>query len=414
MPTMRAVVRVVAVVAGAAIALGVAAVAYVQVMWDRPVVRPVVASRATIDDAHVRRGRYLYEDALLCWDCHGSQGSRSPREPQAGGRTFDMTNVGPGFGYVSATNLTPDPSTGIGDWSDGEIVRAIREGVGRDGHVIFPVMAYQFYHGLSDDDALAVVAYLRSLPPVRNAVPARRLSFVARALIAISFIKPESPIAQPNRAPSPGPTVAYGEYIAWHGSGCAECHTPRDPRTAALDVNRLLGGGLFPFPEEGFVTTGSNLTSDVDTGIGGWTEEQFITAVQTGVRPDGTVLLPFMPWPSYAKWSRDDVHAVWLYLRSLPPVSHRVPASTLAVDERSPGRLRRETVYASYCQVCHGDRGTGSPFTSAPLRSAAHDLDDASLVAFITEGVPGTAMPAFHKTLTTDQIADLAAFIRSW
>lgn len=110
-------------------------------------------------------------------------------------------------------------------------------------------------------------------------MPPRRLSFVAKALIAISFIKPESPITQTVPSPSPGPTAAYGEYLAWHASGCAECHTPRDPKTAALDVTRLLAGGLFPFPEEGFVTTGSNLTSDVATGIGGWTEDQFVAAV---------------------------------------------------------------------------------------------------------------------------------------
>ena len=98
-------------------------------------------------------------------------------------------------------------------------------------------------------------------------------------------------------APPAAPTPEYGKYLAWHASGCAECHTPRDPKTAKVDPTRPLAGGLFPFPEPGFTTTGSNLTPDVATGLGGWTEEQFVTAVQTGVRPNGTVLLPFMPWP---------------------------------------------------------------------------------------------------------------------
>lgn len=412
---IRVVVRIIGLAVGAIILITIVLITYVALAWDRPVMRAVVGVTAPRDEAHVRRGQYLYEHSLLCWDCHGSDGSRSPREPQAGGRLFDMTKVGPGFGYAYGTNLTSDPTTGIGAWSDGEIVRAIREGVGRDGRVIFPVMAYQFYHGLSDDDALALVAYLRSLAPVRNAVPSRRLSFVAKALIAISFIKPESPITEPTRAPAPGPTVAYGEYLTWHASGCAECHSPRDPRTAALDLSRLLAGGLFPFPEDGFVTTGSNLTSDLNTGIGGWSEDQFITAVQTGVRPNGTVLLPFMPWPAYAQWSRNDLHAVWLYMRSLPPITHSVPASKLAsTEEGSSDRQRGEGIYGPYCLVCHGTRGNGAPFTTISLHQAAPELDDAALADFIGQGVPGTVMPGFGKTLTPGQIADVVAFIRSW
>ena len=412
---LRRVVRVSGLVVGAVVLLMGAFVTYVALAWDRPVVRPVAGLTASRDAAHVRRGQYLYEHSLLCWGCHGSDGSRSPREPQAGGRLFDMKKIGPGFGYVYGTNLTSDPTTGIGAWSDGEIVRAIREGLGRDGRVIFPVMAYQFYHGLSDDDALALVAYLRSLAPVRNAVSSRRLSFVAKALMAISFIKPESPITGPVRAPSPGSTVAYGEYLTWHASGCAECHTPRDPKTAALDRDRLLAGGLFPFPEDGFATTGSNLTSDVDTGIGRWSEDQFIRALQTGVRPNGTVLLPFMPWPAYAQWSREDLHAVWQYLRSLQPVAHQVPASKLTTPtECSTERQGGCAIYGVYCLVCHGNRGTDGPFTTIPLHRAALDLDDATMATFIGEGVPGSAMPGFDKTLTPEQIRDVVTFIRSW
>jgi mono/diheme cytochrome c family protein len=276
-------------------------------------------------------------------------------------------------------------------------------------------MAYQFYHGLSDDDVLALVAYLRSLQPVRNGVPARRLSFAAKALMAVSFVKPEPPITSPIAAPRAAPTPEYGEYLAWRTAGCAECHTPRDPKTARVDAARPLAGGLFPFFEPGFTTTGSNLTPDVATGIGGWTEEQFVTALQTGIRPNGTVMLPFMPWPSYARWSRDDLHAVWLYLRSLKPVSHRVPSSTLAdIAASAAGATRGRAIYDVYCLTCHGDKGAGSPFTTVPLRDAVRDIDVAALGGFITEGFPGSMMPAFAKTLAKDQIADLTAFIRSW
>jgi mono/diheme cytochrome c family protein len=223
-------------------------------------------------------------------------------------------------------------------------------------------MAYQFYHGLSDDDALALVAYLRSLPPVRNEVPARRLSFAAKSMFAVSLIKAEAPITQPATAPQAAPSVRYGEYVAWRMAGCAECHSPRDPKTARLDPSRPMAGGLFPFPEEDFVSTGPNLTSDVDTGLGTWTEEQFVKAMQTGIRPNGTVMLPFMPWPSYAQWNHDDLHAIWLYLRSLKAISHRVPASTFvgaAANARGP--VRGGAIYRSYCLTCHGDKGSGKP-----------------------------------------------------
>jgi mono/diheme cytochrome c family protein len=389
--------------------------AYVQFAGDRPIERPVIAMTAPADAAHVVRGRHLYELSLLCWTCHGVSGGHTADEPQAGGREFDLTQIGPGFGYVYGTNLTADRETGIGAWSDGELVRAIREGISRDGRLIFPVMAYQFYHGLSDEDALAVVAYMRTLPPVRHQVPARRLSFAARALRAANLLEPEAPIAQRVDAPPAGPTREYGEYLAWHASGCAECHSPRDPRTGTLDMTRPLAGGLFPFPEEGFATTGPNLTPDPATGLGAWTEGQFIRAMQTGVRPNGTVMLPFMPWPSYSQWSREDLHAIWIYLRSLGPVGHQVPASMLTgAAATARGARRGEGIYGAYCATCHGMRGAGAPFTTAALDQVARDIDIDLIASAVVEGVPGTAMPGFGTTLTKDQIADVTSFIRSW
>jgi mono/diheme cytochrome c family protein len=408
-------VRVVGAVMGAVVLIVALLAAYVLLFWDRPYSRQVVALQAPRDAAHVQKGQFLYERSLLCWDCHGSQGSHSPSEPQAGGREFNMTGIGPGFGYVYGTNVTPDVDTGIGAWSDGEVVRAIREGISSDGHLIFPVMAYQFYHGLSDDDVLSLVAYLRSLPPVRRPTPARHLSFAAKALIAVGALKPESPIVSAVAGPPAGPTATWGEYLAWHRAGCAECHSPRDPRTATLDDTRPLAGGLFPFPEEGFETTGSNLTRDTATGIGAWTEEQFGAALRTGVRPNGAVMLPFMPWPAYSQWSPDDVRALWLYLRSLPAVSHQVPASTLKGPAATgTGRTRGEAVYAVYCLTCHGVGGAGSPFTSAPLRDVFRDLDAETALAAIMDGPPGSTMPGFGKTLSAGQVADLTAFLRSW
>jgi len=294
-------------------------------------------------------------------------------------------------------------------------VRAIREGIDRRGRVIFPVMAYQFYHDLSDDDALALVAYIRTLAPVRNPVPERRLSFAARALIAFGQIKPEPRIDAALAAPMKGVTIEYGRYLTWHAAGCAECHTPRFPNSGQLDRTRLLAGGLFAIPEEGFSTTAPNLTPDATTGLGRYTEADFMRAMRSGVRPDGTVMLPFMPWPTYAAWSEEDLRAVWLYLRSVPAVVHAVPPSALTGPAaNAAGPARGAGLYAAYCVSCHGDRGGGSPLTMIPLAMAVRYLDDGALGTVIAAGPPGSRMPGFERTLTQDQLRDLIEFIRSW
>ncbi len=413
-PWVRRTLKALAGVAGAIVVVVLGTVMYVVVVWDRPVVRPVRAMQGPRDAQTVARGEYLYQQAMLCWTCHGSKGSLDKNEPQAGGKEFDLRKIGPGFGIVWSSNLTPDVETGIGAASDGDVVRAIREGIDQRGHLIFPVMAYQFYHGLSDDDALAIVAYLRTLAPVRRAVRARELSFVARALIAFKMIKPEEAVTIPIVAPPRDATIEYGRYVTWHASGCAECHAPRFPDNGQLDRTRLMGGGLFRITEAGFATTAPNLTPDDATGLGRWTEAQFLGAVRTGVRPNGAVMLPFMPWPTYASWRDEDLHAVWLYLRSVKPVSHAVQASALIGDAAGPGGVRRGAgIFGVYCASCHGEEGRGGSLTTIALRDFARDADVASLAAFIAEGVADTGMPAFGKTLTREQINDAITYLKS-
>lgn len=393
----------------------VGAVFYVITTWDSPVRRPVSNLVAPRDDATVARGRYLYNLTAHCWDCHGGKGGFSPDEPQTGGREFDLTGIGPGFGFYFASNLTPDKDTGIGAWTDGELVRAIREGVNRKNEVIFPVMAYQFYHGLSDADALAIVAYMRSLPPVRNQVQARRVSFPAKALIAFGILKPEPPVLAKAQAPPKGVTREYGKYLAWHASGCAECHSPRSPRDGSLDAARPLAGGLFPFPEKNIEVTGSNLTPDPATGTGSWTEEQFIRAMRCGTRPDARVMMTFMPWPLYSHWSDAELRAVWLYLRSLPPQVHQVPAGKLkAAAGGVPGLARGQALFEVYCQMCHGREGRGSPLFDVVLQDIVAGADPDRVVDAVLYGV-GTsksAMPAYDKTLARGQVSDIVSYLK--
>ncbi|HSA99826.1 MAG TPA: cytochrome c, partial [Anaerolineales bacterium] len=175
----RRVVKAVGVIIGILILLAFILVIYVQIAWDRPVKRASPQITVPRDSQTVARGEYLYKYSNLCWGCHGSEGSTSAEEPQAGGWKFDLSGFGPGFGVLYASNITQSQDKGIGAWSDGEILRSIREGLDRDGHVLFPVMPFQFYHGMSDQDAEAIVAYLRSLPAVENQVPENQPTFAA-------------------------------------------------------------------------------------------------------------------------------------------------------------------------------------------------------------------------------------------
>jgi mono/diheme cytochrome c family protein len=412
---LRRILKGLVILVGVLVVLVIGFVGYVQLFADRPLERPVRQMVAPKDAQTVARGEFLYNNSNLCWTCHGSEGSYGPNEPQAGGRKFDLSNVGPGFGVFYASNVTPDIETGMGAWSDGELVRAIREGLDRQGRLILPVMPYQFAHGMSDEDALALVAYMRSLAPVRHAVPANEPTFAYRALGTLGIMKPEPAITTSVVVPAKGVTVEYGEYLAWRNSGCAECHMPRNMNTGELDFTRRLAGALSPLDEEGIRASASNLTPDAATGIGQWTEEQFMTAMRTGQRPNGTVMLPFMPWPSYSRWNEDDLRAVWLYLRSLEPIAHEVPASTLTgAAATGTGAERGEGLFDVYCVICHGEKGSGSPFTTFTLKEVASGMDDATLSGFISGGLPGASMPGFSKTLTDEQIANLVAFIRTW
>jgi mono/diheme cytochrome c family protein len=401
---LKRILKGLGILVGVLLLLVIILAVYVQLAWDRPVKRAAPQMTAPMDEGTIARGEYLYKYSLNCWGCHGSEGSSSPDEPQAGGLEFDVTNI-----------VTPDSETGIGAWTDGELVRTLREGLDPEGHLLFPIMEAEWWNGLSDEDALALVAYMRSLPPVLKEVPDSQLSFTAKALIALGVLKPMPPTTAPVTAPPSGATAEYGEYLIYHASTCVGCHTPRNPNNGQFDLTQPFAGGVFPFPEEGFSTTGSNLTPDPATGIGNWTEEQFMIAMRTGLRPDGTVMLPFMPWPSYNHWSEDDLRAVWLYLRTLVPIVHEIPASVLTgTAATGKGAIRGEGLFDVYCIVCHGEKGSGSTFTIIALKEAASGMDDATLSGFISEGLQGTSMPGFGKTLTDEQIADLVAFIRTW
>ena len=415
---LRRILKVLGIIIGVLVVLVIGLFIFVQLRWDAPDNRPVPQMTAPTDKETVARGEYLYKYGNQCWGCHTTGASDATSVP-SGGREFDLTGIGPGFGFIYAPNITPDKETGIGAWTDGEIVRSLREGLDRDGHVLFPMMPGDYYKGLADKDVLAMVAYLRSLPPVKNTVPASRLSLVAKALFALKMIKAQPAITQPIVAPTPGATTEYGKYLAINASGCSECHTPRDTNTGKVFFDRMFAGSNFAFggeiedlPAEAHAP---NLTPDLEAGIDAWSEEQFIKAMRTGARPDGTVMLTMMPYPYYSFWTDDDLKAVYRYLRTVPEQKDQVPPIKLLAGATTGTAVEKgNALFKVYCAVCHGENGKGAVPTSVALARAAQTLDDASLQRFIRDGLPGTRMPGFAKTLSAEQVADVTAFIRSW
>lgn len=266
---------------------------------------------ATNTAALLERGEYIVRDIAVCGHCHAVDPQRDPDGPLAGGMAFSNWRLG----TMRASNLTPDPETGLGAWSDAEIVRAMRTGSDRDGDVLAPVMPYGWFHGMSDGDALAVARYLKTREPVRNDVDNDpNLIFKAAELL---FLRPESSPA--GTAPPRAATAEYGGYLANHVALCADCHTPRSGLRATPDLDRRFAGQSDP--PDGFPARPANLTPDVETGIGGWTEEDFLRTLRTGINPQGDSLHPFMPWRQYRRMTGDDLRAIYRYLRTLDPIA---------------------------------------------------------------------------------------------
>ena len=388
-------------------------VTYVQVRWDAKDGRAISNLKAPVDTASIARGEYIFKYQAQCWGCHNERAPDS-NAPPSGGMLFDLTSAGPGFGTWYSRNITPDVETGIGGWTDGEIVQALREGINKERRTLFPVMPVDWYNGMADEDVLAVVAYLRSIAPVKNKVHESEPSFVAKALFTFKMIAAKDPIPARIVAPPRGITPEYGRYLSSHLAGCAECHTPRNLQDGKFYLDSLFAGSSFPF--EGTISSfARNITPDVETGIGSWSEDQFITAVTTGVRPDGTVLVPHMPYAYYKFWSLDDLRAVYAFLKTVPARKRTVPPNEFASEfKTAQGADRGRLHFKARCQVCHGENGGGAQPTNVMLAEVAGSLSDAELKAFVASGQMNLKMPAFGKTLKEDELTNIVAFIRTW
>jgi mono/diheme cytochrome c family protein len=276
---------------------------------------PSLSAAPSRDSAQlVARGEYIVRNVAACGGCHAAD-QADPDGPLTGGAEFKGWRLG----TIRASDITSDSLRGIGTWTDAQIARAIRNGQNKDGHLIAPVMPYHWLNGMSDDDALAVARYLKSTLPEYNAVrqDPNLIYKIGRAL----FLRPVS--GEARTAPPRGPTAAYGEYLALHVGLCADCHTPRGGLMSSPDMRRLFAGDAHP-PKD-FPANPANLTPDSATGIGRWSEANFIQTMRTGVNPAGDSLHPFMPWRQQGRMTDDDLRAIYRYLRTVPAIRNEVP-----------------------------------------------------------------------------------------
>ena len=287
---------------------------------------PFPITHATPSPEVVTRGAYLFNNVARCVDCHSTRDWTKYAAPVVkgtegkGGEAFTYALMGlPGEFY--ARNITP---TALADWSDAEIARAITTGVNKHGEALYPVMPYRNYGELDPADVEALVAYIRTLRPQPNEVPDRSFHFPMQIVVRTL---PQAPRFTPR--PDPSDTVAYGGYLV-RAAGCAECHATRDANGDAAAGMEFAGGMEFRFPEGGLVRA-PNITPDADTGIGTWSEQQFVTRFKIWERAPERVLPAaqrrnntVMPWKQLGGMTRDDLSAVYAYLRTQKPVIHRV------------------------------------------------------------------------------------------
>ena len=281
-------------------------------------------------DQLVARGNYLVNHASACVDCHTPRlptGAPDTSKRMAGGFFADLDPSSPERGAIYAPNLTSD-ATGLRGWSDEQIKTAFLNGYDDEGQALFPIMPYYVFHNMSDQDADAIVAYLRSLPPIQNEIPERQP-------LPFPFTEPSGPISPsdiPQTTLSPGDphyaNAMRGMYLAAQVGACIECHTP-SAGPNPVDPARFFAGGKdfgigAPFPD---VVYSANITPD-PTGIAGMTPEQVVTALHTGVDHKGGHICPPMPVGpngAYSGITDQDALDIGWYLTTIRPIANTVP-----------------------------------------------------------------------------------------
>jgi mono/diheme cytochrome c family protein len=361
----------------------------------------------------VERGEYLAK-AADCMVCHTTQDGK----PYAGGLGFSLP-----FGTLYSTNITPDKETGIGNYSDQDFLAAVHRGIRRDGARLYPAMPFTSYTYMTDADALAIKAYLFSLPAVHAEAPANTLTFPFNQRWAMTFW---SIVFNPDIRFEPDtsktPEWNRGAYLAEALAHCGECHTPRN-LGFALDNRKKFAGAL---------TAGwraFNITSDKTTGIGGWRDEDIVSYLTIGhAMGHGSASGPMGEAVdhSFSQFAPEDIRAVVAYLRSVPPIASPDLPATLAppapASHRQGGGTqdpRGKMVFEGACVSCHGWTGESpiSPFATLTGAWAVNDPTATNVAQIVISGTvrrhppDAVSMPAFGDAYSDIEIAAVANYV---
>jgi mono/diheme cytochrome c family protein len=303
-----------------------------------PRTRPLTQAKFDSTPARLARGAYIVNSVASCMDCHAphqwtAHDAPIPPNMMAAGQDMSMLKGLPG--QIVAPNISPDPETGAGSWTDDQLARAIREGIGHDGRALFPLMPYPHFSHMSDEDLASVIVYLRSLPPVRQPQPATQIIFPVRYLIRA--------VPQPVEAPVPEPDTSTpekrGAYLV-EMAGCIDCHTPQDAHGQPLPGMDFAGGFVLEGPWGRAVS--ANLTPD-PSGIPYYDQALFTQVIRTGYVKARSIN-QIMPWHLYRGMTDEDLAAIFAYLKTLKPIVHRV-------DNTEP---------PTYCKICKQYHGAGN------------------------------------------------------
>jgi mono/diheme cytochrome c family protein len=358
----------------------------------------------------VTKGRYLTE-AADCAACHTAKGGK----PFAGGRPFKLP-----FGTIYTPNITPDPSTGIGAWTNAEFLRAVHKGIGRQGQRLYPAFPYASYTLLTDDDVMSIRRYLATVPAVvqRNDLNTFRFPFNQRWLMAVwsSFFSPNErfrPVAersdQWNR----------GAYLVEAAGHCGECHTPRT-LMQAMDTRRKFAGGQ----AEGW--NAYNITGDRLSGVGAWSPEDLASYLSKGHAPGHGVASGPMAEAvelSTSRMTASDIKAMVTYLRTVPSVSMkaapRMAGPVSALPASGPlGDPAGRRIFEGACASCHAWSGRGAitPDQQLTGNRAVNDATAKNVAMMILNGIgaperAGAFMPSFRASYTDAEIASVANYV---
>ncbi len=359
----------------------------------------------------IERGRYLTVVGD-CAACHTLPGSG---RAYAGGRAIETP-----FGVLLAPNITPDQLTGIGAWTDDEFVNALKQGTGRGGQHLFPAMPYTYYTRVTRDDALAIRAYLNTVPAVQHAVKADQLPFPFN--VRASLIGWNALFFSPGEfRPVAGKSEKWnrGAYLAEGLAHCGLCHTPKNYLGGDKTTERLRGYAL-----QGWFA--ADLTNDSRHGIGAWSVADIATYLKTGQAGSSiaTGLMAETISNSTSHMTDADLEAIATYLKDEPS-----PATSENVVPVASGQADMKVgaqIYADECSGCHSANGKGTKglFTALDTSAIVQQSDPTSLMHVVLRGSrsvatdkapTGSAMPEFGWLLKDDEVAAVLTYIRnSW